>query len=105
MRPVTIAAATPDKIAAKYCFRATSHMKTTHGRLIASFSAYDKSPEVAATVQRACEALCASPTRQHQQKQQQAQAIPPDVYCSMVELLMYDACPTECDGEISTVFH
>lgn len=88
-------AANADKIATKYCFKATSHLKTSKGRLVASFTAYDKSPEVAASVQRACEVMrtTTNPTT------------PQDVQCSMVELLMYDTCPTECDGEVSTVFH
>jgi hypothetical protein len=103
MRHIIIAAATPEKIAAKYCFRATSHMRTAQGRLLASFSAYDKSPEVAATVQRACEAMRTS--RSPQQLLQPHLPAEDDVECSMVELLMYDTCPTECDGEISTLFH
>ncbi len=90
-----ILAAANNKIATKYCFKATSHLKTTKGRMLASFTAYDKSPEVAATVQRACEAMRVN-----------KQIADADVTeCSMVELVAYDACPTECDGEISTVVH
>jgi hypothetical protein len=78
--------------ARKYCFKATAHLKHG-GRMLASFTAYDKTPEVAATVQRACEAMRAQ------------KDLSPDVQCSMVELVMFDTCPTECDGEISTVVH
>lgn len=80
--------------ARKYCFKASAHLKSTGGRVLASFTAYDKSPEVAAAVQRTCEAVRA-----------QQQHLPSGVQCSVVELLMYDLCPTECDGEVSTVFH
>lgn len=91
MRRVIIARAAADKIAPKYCFKATSHMKTKNGRLLASFTAYEKTPEVAASVQRACEAMRAAQDS--------------DALCCAVELIMYEKCPTECDGEISTVTH
>lgn len=84
-----------DKMATKYCFKATAHLKAKEGRLLASFTAYDKSPEVAASVQRACEVTRAD----HQGRGAE------ELECSVVELLMYDVCPTESDGEVSTVFH
>lgn len=84
--------ATADKPAGKYCLKATARLHTPAGRLVASVTAYDKSPEVTATVRRACEAM----------RQQVPVA---EVQCSAVELVMYDTCPTECDGKVSTVMH
>lgn len=94
MRIIAAANAPQNKLAAKYCFKATAHLKTVaNGRLLASFTAYDKSPEVAAAVQRTCESMRAD------------NQPPSDVVCSVVELLLYETCPTECDGEVSTVVH
>ncbi len=78
-----------DKIAPKYCFKATAHLRLkTSGQILGSFTSYDKSPEVAAAVQRLC--------REHVKDD--------TMDCTLVDLVLLEECPTECDGEVSVVF-
>lgn len=82
----------PDKIAPKYCFKATAHMRLkATNQIVGSFTAYDKSPEVAAQVQRLCK--------------EYIQNGDDTVDCTLVDLTLHEECPTECDGEVSVVFY
>lgn len=81
-----------DKIAPRYCFKATAHLRVkATGRIVGSFTSYDKSPEVAAQVQRMCKEYLADGDD--------------TVDCTLVDMVLFAECPTECDGEVSVVFY
>lgn len=91
--PTAMASARRDeKLAQKYCFKATAHLKEKNtNRIIGSFTAYDKTPEVASQVQQLC--------KDHMAEEDGV------LECTVVSLVLYDECPTECDGEVSVVFY
>jgi hypothetical protein len=81
-----------EKIAPKYCFKATAHLRVrASNQIVGSFTAYDKSPEVAAQVQRMC--------REYVRDGDES------VDCTLVDLVLLEECPTECDGEVSVMFY
>ena len=78
--------------ASKYCFKASAHLKCkSTNRIIATFSAYDKSPLVGETVEKLCRSYL---------DEEDGLAKTMDV-----ELVFYKECPTECDGETSVIFY
>lgn len=78
-----------DKIARAYCFKARCYVTDrSGGRILGSFVAYGKSPQVTEDVKKACaEAV--------------ALEFPPDAMCdSDVELVLLDECPVECSEDV-----
>jgi hypothetical protein len=76
--------ASADALARKYCIKASAAVKNTRtGKLVTSVVAYDKSPDVGATV----EAIC----------RDRAALDPEELQATPVEVTMFEECPTECD--------
>lgn len=81
-----------DRIAAKYCFRAVSHLRSIKSRrIIGTFTGFDKTPDIAISVQKACEAHIAS-------------KLGDPCECMEAQLLLHEECPVEC-GDITFVFY
>lgn len=79
-----------NRIAAKYCFRARAHLRhKLTKRVVGTFTTYDKSPESLKNIQLMC--------KLHEEDN--------TLECTDVELIFYNECPTECDGEISVAFY
>lgn len=53
-----------------------------------TFSSYDKSPDGVKNIERMCK-MYEDDT----------------IECTEVDMVFYDECPTECDGEINVVFY
>lgn len=91
-RCVTMMKMQTDKIANKYCFKATAHLRVkATGQTLGSFTCYDKTPEVGAQVQRIC--------KEHIKDGDES------LDCTLVDLTLHEVCPTECDGEVLAVFY
>lgn len=83
-----------ERIAYKYCFRAIVHLlDKPSGRIVGTFTGFDKTPTVAALAAEAC--------RHHLSMKPVSDC----AECSEPELTMYTDCPSECSGDITFVFH
>lgn len=72
--------------ARKYCLRATCKLTNATGQTIGMFTSYDKSIEVAAQVEAACDA--------------HRSTLAPGCECGSVELVFLEDCPSECTDSI-----
>lgn len=83
---VVLAMASPpknDAMAKKYCFKATGIVRVIRtGRPVSSVVAYDKTPDVGATVESIC---------------QERAALDDGLEVGSVQMTLYDECPAECE--------
>ncbi|NBS71797.1 hypothetical protein EBT31_23210 [bacterium] len=78
----------------QYCFRAVVHMTDTKtGRIVGTFTGFDKSPRVATLTIEAC--------RHHLTTKPAGECL----RCGDPELTFFAECPSECSGDITFVFH
>ena len=81
-----------DRVASKYCFKASAQLKEkATGRIIGCFTGYDKTMEIAAEVTRLCES--------HRLEDDDL------TECTLSKLVLFEECPTECDGAVAIVFY
>lgn len=84
-----------DKVANKYCFRATAHLTSgTTDKHMATFTGYDKTPDVGNAVQKACQDLA-------KQKYDQDK----NCWCTAAEMVLHEECPVECTGDVTVVMY
>lgn len=79
-----------DQVAKRYCFKASCQLiRKTTPRIIATYTCYDKSPDVAKLVEHVC--------HEHSMLDDDG------AECTPVELVAFADCPVECDGDVTCV--